>query len=296
VSDAGEAKAVRFDDSGGVLPATYAGNLTIDETIDGNFSINVGAGASLTISGAISGTGAAGLKKAGSGNLTLTGTNNTYTGPTTVAAGILTLSSPSLDDLSTVNIATGATLNLPHTSTDIVAGIVIDGIPSAPGIYKAVGAAGAGTELNVLLGTGKLQIAAGAPSFTSWMAGYTFEEGADLSVGGDVDHDGIANLIEHVFGTAPNAATAGTSPLTASSASVTFTHPLNPAIVGGVNYEYQWSTDLTEWRTSGEANASGVIAMITPSAPVADVTTFTVTVTAGSTAKLFVRLVATLAP
>jgi hypothetical protein len=226
----------------------------------------------------------------------LTGTNNNYTGPTTVSGGMLTLTNPSLDDLSTVNIATGATLNLSHANTDRVAGIVIDGIPSAPGIYKAVGAAGSGTELNVLLGTGKLQIGAGSATFASWMAGYTFEGGADLSAAGDADHDGIANLTEHVFGTAPNAATAGTSPLTASSASATFTHPLNPAIVSGVTYEYQWSTDLAEWRTSGIANASGVIAIITPSAPVANVVTFTVTVTTGSTAKLFTRLVASLAP
>lgn len=294
VSDTGNTKTLSGVVSSGFT--SFGGDITIEESTDGNFSINVGANASLTISGTISGTGAAGLKKAGAGNLILTGTNNNYTGPTTVSGGMLTLTNPSLDDLSTVNIATGATLNLSHANTDRVAGIVIDGLPSAPGIYKAVGAAGAGTELNVLLGTGKLQIGAGSATFASWMAGYTFEGGADLSAAGDADHDGIANLTEHVFGTAPNAATAGTSPLTASSVSATFTHPLNPAIVSGVTYEYQWSTDLAEWCTSGVANASGVIAIITPSVPVANVVTFTVTVPTGSTAKLFTRLVASSAP
>ncbi len=42
---------------------------------------------------------------------------------------MLTLANPSLDDLSNVNLSTGTTLNLPHTTTDTIANIVIDGIP-----------------------------------------------------------------------------------------------------------------------------------------------------------------------
>lgn len=56
-----------------------------------------------------------GLTKSGSGILTLTNTNNTYTGTTTVSAGTLTLSAVSTNNISgsaTINVASGATLNV----------------------------------------------------------------------------------------------------------------------------------------------------------------------------------------
>ncbi len=54
------------------------------------FSIDVGAGATLTLAGAL--TGGAGVTKNGAGTLTYTGTNdNTYAGTTTVSAGLLQL-------------------------------------------------------------------------------------------------------------------------------------------------------------------------------------------------------------
>jgi len=290
----GDAKFIRFFDTGGLLPTTISGAIISSEDTDGDFGILVGSGATLTLSGSISGTG--GLKKSGAGNLVVTSSDITYSGITGAFTGTLTLANPVLDDLSPVYVSTGATLNLTHASTDTISGLFIDGVQSPAGLYKAVGAGGDGTELAVLAGTGKLQVTTSGESFSSWMAGYTFDLGADVSAAGDADKDGVANLIEHVLGTAPNAASSGIASAGASSTSFTFTHPLNPAIVSGVTYGYQWSTDLAEWNTSGVANTGGVVVTIAPSAPVADVVTVAANVTTGTTTKLFTRIVATLAP
>jgi outer membrane receptor protein involved in Fe transport len=57
------------------LPTTYSGKLNIDETTVGNFSIHVGPDASLTLSGTISGTGAAGSVSRDSVAITIRGFN-----------------------------------------------------------------------------------------------------------------------------------------------------------------------------------------------------------------------------
>ena len=62
-----------------------------------------------TYSGSISGIG--GLQKTGTGTLTLTGTNNSYSGGTDVAEGTLRCGAPNvLCCASGVSVATGATL------------------------------------------------------------------------------------------------------------------------------------------------------------------------------------------
>jgi len=79
--------------SGGIQATNTAGANTINNAITLGASpvpVNVGSGVSLTLAGALGGTG--GLTKSGTGTLTLSGSgNNTYTGATTVNAGLLQL-------------------------------------------------------------------------------------------------------------------------------------------------------------------------------------------------------------
>ncbi|MCP5532618.1 MAG: hypothetical protein H7A49_12620 [Akkermansiaceae bacterium] len=136
-----------------------------------------------------------------------------------------------------------------------------------------------------------IAFAAPTDDFAAWMGGYTFESGADLTPGGDADGDGIANVIEHVLGTAPNAPTTGLFGITGSAGSVSFSHPLNPNLATDVGYSYEWSSDMAEWKGSGETNAGGTTVDIVAGAPVADIVTVDADAVSGPAVRLFVRLV-----
>lgn len=129
--------------------------------------------------------------------------------------------------------------------------------------------------------------------FSAWMSTFTFAPGADLTATGDADNDGIANLVENVLGTDPSASSLGLVQVASAAGTLSFQHPLNAALASDVTYSYEWSTDLNEWNPSGQANTGGVNANISPAAPVAGVVTVTTSITAGSSATIFVRLVAT---
>jgi autotransporter-associated beta strand protein len=258
--------------------------------------ILVDSTATMNLDGVFSGTG--GIEKTGAGTLSL-GATNAYTGNTTVTLGTLSLATDSLADTSTVSLATGTTLNLTHAATDTINALFIGGVQQAPGLYKSSTAEGEGTVLTELTGTGKLQVTTGpSNTFASWMGTYDFSAfpGADLSATGDADNDGITNLIEQVFGTAPNAATSGLTQVSATSTSVTFKHHLNPDLASDVTYSYQWSTDLGEWKASGESDTGGTTASIAAGTPVADEVTVTATISDGPAARIFVRVVAVQAP
>jgi hypothetical protein len=96
--------------------------------------------------------------------------------------------------------------------------------------------------------------------------------------------------VENVLGTNPNAYSAGLTEVSATAGSATFKHTLNPTVASDVSYTYEWSTDLTEWKTSGQSNTGGVTATIAPSAPAAGVVTVVTTVTSGTPARLFARI------
>jgi hypothetical protein len=75
---------------------------------------------------------------------------------------------------------------------------------------------------------------------------------------------------------------------------IVFTHPLNPSPASDLDYDYQWSTDLAEWKSTGEANTAGTIVDFDT-----DIVGNQVTVHAdvtGSATTLFTRIVTTTVP
>ena len=82
------------------------------------------------------GTGTISLTKVLSGTLTLSGAN-TYTGNTTVNGGTLIITQPTFATNSTVTVAGGAFLQLDFSATNTVAGLVLNGVSQAPGIYDS---------------------------------------------------------------------------------------------------------------------------------------------------------------
>jgi fibronectin-binding autotransporter adhesin len=92
-----------------------------------------------------------GLTAIGNGTTVLAGTN-TYSGPTTVSAGTLELVHPTLATNSTVSIASGAVLQLDFTTTNQIAGLVLNGVNQGPGVYNST------TAAPYITGTGSLLV------------------------------------------------------------------------------------------------------------------------------------------
>ena len=117
----------------GLMTLTGAGNGEIDKNVN---ETTPGAGAVL---------------KTGAGAWTLAGTN-AYTGNTTVSAGTLAISQPTLAANSTVSVAGGGRLQLTFTGTNPVASLVLNGVGQPAGIYNAANAPA------YLAGAGSLQV------------------------------------------------------------------------------------------------------------------------------------------
>jgi hypothetical protein len=138
--------------------------------------------------------------------------------------------------------------------------------------------------------------AVAALTFESWIAGFSLDP-ADQDFLDDPDQDGMANGIEHVFGTSPNAPSTGISGVASTASSLTFRHPLNPDLAENVSYAYEWSSDLSDWRSGGEMNAGGTRVGIAPAPSDGNgMVSVVLTVTEGSIAKIFGRLSARTTP
>ena len=143
------------------------------------------------------------LVKSGPGAFTHTGARS-YSGNTTVNAGILSLGTANPnDDSATVTIAaTDATLDLTFATTDTVDKLFIGATQMAAGVYGAVGSADPVIGIPQITGTGTLTVTSGpgGDGFTAWQT-------ANSTAGGleeDHDNDGVTNGIEYFIGGATN--------------------------------------------------------------------------------------------
>jgi autotransporter-associated beta strand protein len=304
---------------------TISGNVTLITT-SRTFYLGGASTADNTISGNISenSTAVMPIIKQGAGKWIFSGTN-TYKGDTDVRTGDLVLASggsqkflPKADgtcnkfydsndalaepsptagnltldgafDIDLTNATTAsswllvdvASLSETYGSNFSVTGFTET--PAASGIWKkTVGV----NEYTFTEADGLLTRAAASNTFATWLAANPPATGFTT----DSDNDGVPNGVENVLGTNPNAYSAGLTEVSATAGSATFKHTLNPTVASDVSYTYEWSTDLTEWKTSGQSNTGGVTATIAPSAPAAGVVTVVTTVTSGTPARLFARI------
>jgi autotransporter-associated beta strand protein len=137
-----------------------------------------------------------------------------------------------------------------------------------------------------------------ANDYAAWIAPFGV---SDPSFGGDPDNDGVNNGVENVLGSNPSVYSNGLTQVSAAAGSFKFRHNQSNTIATDVTKTYQWSTDLVEWKASGQTNTGGITATIAAVtitdvvAPGNDVIEVTVTAT-GTPAKVFGRLVATKTP
>jgi fibronectin-binding autotransporter adhesin len=245
-------------------PGTLGGNGTIGGTLSGDGTITPGLdGAGTLTVGPASPTG------------TLAVEIDDTTGDKLVSTGTLDISGTTLS----VSILGGGFTQPSY--------LIAEGAPLT-GTFASVPA---GYSVNYTATTATLVQSAG-DTFASWIAANPPATGFAT----DSDNDGLPNAVENLLGSNPNAFNVGLTQISATASSAAFQHALNPTAASDVTRSYQWSTDLTEWKTSGETNSSGTTATIVDSPPAAGVVTVTITITDGPTEKVFGRLVATQTP
>ena len=142
---------------------------------------------------------------------------------------------------------------------------------------------------------------AAADDYDSWIGTFFVDETDPGIIGfdADPDKDGIPNGVENFLGTSPDGFSSGLEVVSATTTSVTASHSQSNEIASDITGGYQWSTDLQEWKSSGETNSGGVTATISTvvtddqDAPDNDTVEVTATITGGASKGLYIRATAT---
>jgi autotransporter-associated beta strand protein len=181
------------------------------------------------------------VTKSGTGAWSLV-RSNSYTGPTTVLAGTLSLgngtTNSNLADSAAVIVASGATLHLDYSGTDTVASLSFGGIGRPPGVYSS-------SNSPFLTGSGTLTVSTGpATDYAGWESFHALTVGQT----GDDDHDGMNNLDEYAFGLDPkNGSSVQAVTSMPSPASATFTYTRRFSSLSGLTFSVWTSTGLSDW-------------------------------------------------
>jgi len=237
------------------------GALGLTDTFSG--ALNQAAGSTLAVT------------KVGAGTWTLTGTN-TYTGDTTVNAGVLAVDGDSLANTGKL-VVNGGKVD-PSGGVEVVDTLYFGTTQQVTGTWGATGSGAAHIDDTRFTGTGVVSVTSGPSgySFTSWAdangaSGQTMDQ--------DHDGDGVKNGIEYFMGATGSA-------FTANPAAVggTITWPMGAAYAGvyGTDYEVQYSTNLVNWTKANEGTGDNTVTVTAGTSVVYD------TPTGG---KSFVRLV-----
>ncbi|WP_035615742.1 autotransporter-associated beta strand repeat-containing protein [Haloferula sp. BvORR071] len=275
--------------NGGAINTTWTdgdGNATVASTVQltaASNTISAQGGSTLTLNGAVSGTGA--LVKGDSGTVTL-GLAPAYTGNTTVSSGTLSLTASGLADSSTVNVATAGTLNLNFAGTDTVSALFINDVQQPAGVYNSGHASGRFT------GTGSLTVSTG-PVGSPYQLWETSNGITAAGANADPDNDGISNAIEFVIGSDPSGPGSESSALlptitkTATNLVFVFRRTDESA---SLNPFVEYGSSLTGW-TTAQNGVGGVTILQEDNAIAAGIDRVTVTIPLpAGTQKFFARL------
>lgn len=224
--------------------------------------------------------GPGGLTKNGAGTLTLSASNS-YTGPTAVNGGTLSLGSGSthtnLADSAGVVLATGATLNLNFTGTDTVNALSVGGIARSPGVYSSSNSA-------FITGSGTVTVLTGPLNdYDAWK----LANGVNGGPSADDDQDGVSNETEYAFGLDPKSGASTHAYLGfPDPATGTFTYTRRKRSLSGLNFTVWTSPDLSAWTSDGGALQSAT------ATPGSDNESVEVTLSEGlrSQSRLFLRI------
>ena len=211
--------------------AEISGNITINEETPEDFDFDVqDGGDTLTVSGAISGGGAAGVAKTSAGSLILSG-QNSYVGNSVIYNGIVTLTSSSRTTIYPTTNATTNQIDVRGSGVvnadgelyfdldiaDTTAGnswdiIIGTGTVTPGGTFTVNSSLGTfldgGTEWTLDDGsnlwtfdllTGALSVTSAGTPFDTWMAQFTTLTGPDTDPGADPDGDNVDNFTEFAF-------------------------------------------------------------------------------------------------
>jgi autotransporter-associated beta strand protein len=222
---------------------TLSGNVSLD-----NNTLFVRGRGTGTISGQISGTG--GITKIDNpGTWILTGTN-TYTGTTTVAAGVLRIEKTGLNAI----VDSAANTLVAEFTSPPAAGAypILPGPLAGAQTFTATGL-GVNQEATFLNATSTVTVTNTVTDpFVTWIDGYApdalLPDDASKLPGADPDGDGITNLMEFVLGGSPVVSSQSIQPTLATVGSdLVLSYTRSDESESVTTQVGQWSTDLSSW-------------------------------------------------
>jgi autotransporter-associated beta strand protein len=272
--------------NGGSINTTWNGNdgsaaiaSTIALSAPSNV-INVQGGSTITVTGAVSGTGA--LQKTGPGTLFLTAAPG-YAGDTNVPEGAFMLAQGGLADASSVRLGSEATLNLAFSGTDTVKALFIGGVQQPAGVYNSTNSNGR------IIGSGSLTVTSSPAGYADWAA-----TNGIAGAGGreDSDGDGIPNGIEFVIGGDPSGPGSDSNSLlpTSTKNATHLVFSFRRSEQSDANAPHaQYGSDLSGWTTAVNG-LDGVTIETSNISSGIDLVTVRVPLVLANGSKLFARL------
>ena len=273
--------------NGGTTGTLGSMNVTNNATLSFNRSDAAG-----TFSNIISGVGQ--VKQIGSGTTSLTGAN-TYTGDTTVAAGILAVNGSAIPNAGKLVITGG---KVQPTGTEVVNTLFFGGVQQAAGTWGSTASAATYKDDTRFSGTGVVSVTTGPAGFDAWAAakGLDGTPGKEKGPSDDPDKDGMENLTEFYLDGNPLASDTAilpTSSVDQNYLTLTFRRRDDAETLATQAIQYGSSlalwTDVTLGATSTTSPA-GVIVTVTENDAATDWITVKIPRTLAASGKLFGRL------